>query len=102
MSGSTTFTLLRPHDGGDTRWQADAECRRDEHPSELWFPIGTAGRAMEQAAEAKAVCRRCPAMDACREWALNVLEFGVAGGLDENERRAERRRRAAARKAVTA
>ena len=40
-------------------WRGHAACR-DEYP-ELFFPVGTSGPALLQIAEAKTVCRRCPA-----------------------------------------
>jgi WhiB family redox-sensing transcriptional regulator len=43
--------------------------------------------------EAKAVCARCPVLQACREAALERPEpNGVWGGLDKDERKAFRRR----------
>jgi WhiB family redox-sensing transcriptional regulator len=39
--------------------------------------------------EAKQVCARCPVRDECRDYALAAgEEFGVWGGLNEDERRA--------------
>jgi WhiB family redox-sensing transcriptional regulator len=74
-------------------WRLNAACR-DEDP-ELFFPIGTSGPALLQVKEAKAICGRCPVIDQCLEWALeNNQDSGVWGGLDENERRRMRRRRA--------
>lgn len=83
-------------------WRDQASCL-DEDP-ELFFPIGSTGPALEQIEEAKAVCRRCPVAAQCLSWALDTGEaFGVWGGLSEDERRAELRRRARARqKAVRA
>ncbi|HTR71943.1 MAG TPA: WhiB family transcriptional regulator [Mycobacteriales bacterium] len=73
-------------------WRHHAACR-DEDP-ELFFPIGTTGPAQRQVAEAKVVCRRCEAIDACLMWALdNDQDAGVWGGLDEDERRVVKRRR---------
>lgn len=100
----TTFRLLTD-DPGDTSWMRDAECNRI-HPdtgkplydSELWFPAGTTGPAAVQAETAKGVCRRCPVREACAEWALAVQEYGVAGGMDEEDRRSERRARARERR----
>lgn len=99
---STTIRLLTEPTERSTGWQAKAECRRPEYPEDLWFPTGTAGPALEQAAQAKAVCLSCPVLATCRSWALDVLEYGVAGGLDEEERRAVRRARAASRAEVSA
>jgi len=64
---------------------------RDEDP-ELFHPVGTSGPALIQIEQAKAVCRRCPVTDQCLEWALGHMEYGVAGGLSEEERRAVKRR----------
>lgn len=58
---------------------------------ELWHPEkGGSTR------DAKRVCRRCPLMAACREWALDhpqEARHGVWGGLSERERRELRRQR---------
>jgi WhiB family redox-sensing transcriptional regulator len=71
-------------------WRNDAACR-DEDP-ELFFPVGTSGPALSQIAQAKAVCRRCPAMTECLSWALESgQDAGVWGGADEDERRAMKR-----------
>ena len=67
-------------------WRHRAACR-DEDP-ELFFPIGNTGPALVQIEEARAVCRRCPVIEPCREFALQTREpFGVWGGLAEAERR---------------
>ena len=72
-------------------WRHAALCR-DEDP-ELFFPIGTTGPAASQVAEAKVVCRRCPVLEPCLEWALDTAqEAGVWGGTSEDERRVLRRR----------
>ncbi|MGW8985146.1 WhiB family transcriptional regulator [Streptomyces parvus] len=77
----------------NTNWRTNAACL-DEDP-DLFFPIGTTGPAISQAAEAKAVCRTCPVMDACLNWALESgQDHGVWGGTDENERRRIHRRAA--------
>ena len=58
---------------------------------ELFFgPPGIEPRGDRQRreAEAKAICRGCPALIACREHALRHGEvYGVWGGLGEQERR---------------
>jgi len=79
-------------------WRNSAACL-DEDP-ELFFPIGNTGPALHQIEEAKAVCRRCPALETCLTWALESgQEAGVWGGLSEDERRALKRRTARARRA---
>ncbi len=76
----------------NTNWRVDALCR--EKDPELFFPVGASGPALVQVAEAKAVCRTCPVMDACLDWALDNDEQGVWGGTDEEDRRRIQRRTA--------
>ncbi|MFF9687893.1 WhiB family transcriptional regulator [Streptomyces sp. NPDC014623] len=74
-------------------WRTHAACREED--PDLFFPIGSTGPALVQAEEAKAVCGACPVREQCLDWALeNSQDAGVWGGLDENERRALKRRRA--------
>ena len=74
-------------------WRHKAACR-DEDP-ELFFPIGNNGPALLQTEEAKALCRLCPVLEQCRQWALDSgQDAGVWGGLSEDERRAMKRRAA--------
>ncbi|TLS45815.1 WhiB family transcriptional regulator [Streptomyces montanus] len=78
-------------DGVD--WRHNAVCREED--PELFFPIGNTGPALLQIEEAKSVCRRCPVMEHCLQWALESGEdSGVWGGLSEDERRAMKRRAA--------
>ncbi|WP_326621956.1 WhiB family transcriptional regulator (plasmid) [Streptomyces anulatus] len=82
----------------NTNWRTAAVCR-DEDP-DLFFPIGTTGPAVVQAEEAKAVCRRCPVMERCLQWALESgQDHGVWGGTDEEDRRRIQRRTARRRQA---
>ncbi|MBP2318627.1 WhiB family redox-sensing transcriptional regulator [Nesterenkonia lacusekhoensis] len=79
-------------------WRSRAECL-DKDP-ELFFPVGNTGPALLQIEEAKSVCRRCPVMDTCLQWALETgQDSGVWGGMSEDERRALKRRAARARRA---
>lgn len=74
-------------------WRHYAVCREED--PELLFPIGTTGPALIQIEEAKSVCRRCPVMEQCGQWALESgQDFGVWGGLSEDERRRKKRRTA--------
>lgn len=76
-------------------WRHRAVCR-DEDP-ELFFPVGDTGPALQQIAEAKAVCRRCPVQTECLAWAVDSgQDAGVWGGMSEDERRALKRRNAPA------
>jgi len=48
-------------------------------------------------ATAKAICARCPVRDSCLAYALDTRqEFGIWGGLNEDERRAILRRQRSA------
>ena len=68
-------------------WRAKAACR-DKDP-ELFFPVGNTG----------AVCRTCKVIDACLKCALDTnQDYGVWGGLSEDERRALKRRAMRARR----
>jgi hypothetical protein len=57
---------------------------------EVWFPED--GRNYKyrtpEAVYAKQLCKRCPAIQECREYALRYTElYGIWGGLDPTERR---------------
>src|SRR3954453_12278142 len=68
-------------------WQLHG-ARRGENTSLFFHPDGERGpaRARRQAA-AKAVCGRCPVIEACLKHALSVREpYGVWGGMSEEER----------------
>lgn len=68
-------------------WRDDAACLTED--PDLFFPSGTTGDAvLVQNAKAKRVCAHCPVVDDCREWSLRTMQqYGVWGGLDENQRR---------------
>ncbi|MBO1335544.1 WhiB family transcriptional regulator [Streptomyces sp. VRA16 Mangrove soil] len=78
-------------------WLDGAACVHED--PELFFPVGTTGPAVQDVEAAKQVCRRCPVVAECLEWAVTTGQTsGVWGGTSERERtgllRAERRRRA--------
>jgi WhiB family transcriptional regulator, redox-sensing transcriptional regulator len=71
----------------------------------LFFPPGDDerhGDKVSREAQAKAICRGCPVWEGCLELALlspDSKQFGIWGGMSENERiQLKRRRRRAARK----
>lgn len=75
-------------------WRDFGLCRSKHEDAEDWFPVGSGAEAIAAGNHAKAVCCRCPVMDACARWALEKREpAGIWGGLDEKERRAILRRR---------
>ncbi|MFD3654603.1 WhiB family transcriptional regulator [Streptomyces sp. NPDC058620] len=73
-------------------WRASAACQNAD--PDLFFPVGTGAPALIQAEEAKEVCRGCPVREACLRWAMDDSRqlTGVWGGLNEDERRALKRR----------
>jgi WhiB family redox-sensing transcriptional regulator len=75
-------------------WRHRARCR-DIDP-ELFFPVGITGPAGDQIGKAKAVCALCPVQGECLTWAMGAgsqAQYGIWGGLTEEERRIWRRRR---------
>ncbi len=71
-------------------WRNRAACA--DRDTNLWFPIGTTGPALEQLAEAKAVCAACAVREECLVFAVTTnQEYGIWGGLTEDERRDVRR-----------
>lgn len=67
-------------------WDRRAACR--EADPGLFFPEGTAEEVRDRTAAAKEICRVCSVSGACQIEALERREqYGVWGGLDEEERR---------------
>ena len=70
-------------------WQADGMCRGSH--GYLFFPPPAFERKDERSRReerAKAICRACPVLEACAEYAVSTGElFGIWGGMTENERR---------------
>lgn len=86
-----SYTGSVPDTTRATDWRALAVCREED--PELFFPKGTEGPWALAIEEAKAACRRCPAVDACLRFAFEMnIDQGIYGGLTEGERRALRRR----------
>jgi WhiB family redox-sensing transcriptional regulator len=77
-------------------WWTRAACASAD--PELFFPISYSGPALQQVAQAKAICARCPIQRECLHYALDAGSIqGVWGGMTEEERgrlaRRERRAR---------
>jgi WhiB family redox-sensing transcriptional regulator len=75
-------------------WQGDAACRGED----LVLFFGPDGERQPERAvrerKAKAICSGCPVRNACLNYALDRPEkYGTWGGLNEDERASERRRR---------
>ncbi|MES5383886.1 WhiB family transcriptional regulator [Mycolicibacterium conceptionense] len=63
-------------------WQADAACATAD--PEAWFPE----KGANVSPAAKRICRTCPVIDECLEYALKHRErAGIWGGKSERERR---------------
>ncbi|MFK0124933.1 WhiB family transcriptional regulator [Streptomyces nigra] len=78
-AGAVPDTLTRPTD-----WLATAPCKTDP---DVMFDTSTAG-----VEKAKSICRTCPVIDRCLQWALDTgEEHGVWGGLSEQDRRTLKR-----------
>lgn len=82
-------------------WQDDAACSGED----LVLFFGPDGERQPQKdireRKAKAICAQCPTRAACLTYALAMPEkYGTWGGLNEDERASERRRRM--RRAATA
>jgi WhiB family redox-sensing transcriptional regulator len=57
-------------------WEAEAACRRDGVPTELFF-----SEDLSEIAAAKRICAECPVMSPCLEQAIHNQEpWGVWGG----------------------
>src|SRR5690625_6957544 len=76
-------------------WQQHAVCRNE--PLELFFgPDRHEGESQrkERESRAKMFCSGCPVRTECLDYSITQPEkYGTWGGLNENERAAERRRR---------
>nr|WP_280268409.1 WhiB family transcriptional regulator [Nocardia wallacei] len=75
-------------------WQLQGSCRGVD--SAVFFhPDGERGRARaDRERNAKRICRDCPVLAACREYALSAAEpYGIWGGMSEEERRRHARTR---------
>lgn len=78
----------------DWTWQDEAACR-SENTTLFFGPDGERAEEREaREAKAKKICAQCPAQAACLDYAIeNSERDGTWGGLNEDERASERRRR---------
>ena len=66
-------------------WRLGAACQSAD--PDLFFPISSSGRSLEQATAAKAVCSRCQVRAECLAFAVRTRQIhGVWGGLAPEER----------------
>lgn len=78
----------------DWTWHDDAAC----HGEDLYLFFGLDGERQPakdvRERKAKAICSQCPVRNPCLDYALARPEkYGLYGGLNEDERASERRRR---------
>jgi WhiB family redox-sensing transcriptional regulator len=74
------------------RWRAVGSCRDSD--ANLFYPVGRGRDALEQAEEAKAICRGCPSREPCLAFALaSRQELGIWGATAPEDRRQLRGRR---------
>lgn len=70
-------------------WQERAACKGPH--AAVFFPPSQPERRddrEEREERAKAICRGCPVMRSCLEYAIAIREpHGIWGGLNENERK---------------
>ncbi len=73
----------------DDAWQGRAACRGPQ--AVVFFPPSTFERKeqkLDREAKAKSICRECPVVEACLEFAVRIKEpHGIWGGRNEVERR---------------
>jgi len=74
-----------------TYFDTDASLCRG-YPTEWWFPDndGTSKRNAKQAIE---ICKQCPSLYPCLQYALRNETHGIWGGMRETERELYRRER---------
>lgn len=68
-----------------SRWDNDAPCKGKW---ELFFPeVDSEGNEIGPTDEARAICAGCPLVSRCLDEAITArTEYGIAGGLDAQER----------------
>lgn len=81
------MSLTDKHDD----WRSLSACARAQ--SDLFFPLSSASVCAPQITAAKAICARCQVRRQCLDFALRTRQqYGIWGGLTEDERSRELRR----------
>ncbi len=77
----TALNTAPPDPDSESVWMSDGNCRL--HPPATFFPSDGVG-----VDKARKICRDCPVMARCLEYALEErIDHGVWGGCSERERR---------------
>ncbi len=72
---------------GPLTWTTQAAC--NGQTSLFFAPAGERPETrVLREGRARAICRACPALDPCRDWAREHREYGFWGGESEEERAA--------------
>ncbi|HVL06324.1 MAG TPA: WhiB family transcriptional regulator [Acidimicrobiales bacterium] len=80
-----------PVAGNEHSWRDEARCLGSD--PDLFFPLGSKGKPLEQAEVAKGLCLGCQVRGLCLQYALETNQVtGVWGGTTEDERRSLRRK----------
>lgn len=82
LNGRPSALATAPPDpDSESAWMSDGNCRL--HPPATFFPSDGVG-----VDKARKICRDCPVMARCLEYALDErIDHGVWGGCSERERR---------------
>jgi WhiB family redox-sensing transcriptional regulator len=75
----------------ELRFDASKGLCRGE-PTDWWFPVVTDKETIANARAAIQICKQCPIIKQCLNYALRNEGFGIWGGMTEREREVERRR----------
>ena len=66
-------------------WQLRGKCK--DEPLEVFYPEARGRTLRSREERAKRICRECPVLDACRDYALRAPEaYGIWGALTPRER----------------
>lgn len=85
----TTVRMPKSYLGLPDFGSAALACREPDVDPELFFPLPA-----DPGFEAMAVCRSCPVVVPCGDWATwNKFDEGIWGGLTPEQRKARRRMR---------
>lgn len=80
-------------------WRPFAACQSTE--PDLFFPVSSTGKSLEQVSKAKAICASCLVRRQCLAFALRTRQrYGIWGGLGEDERAVAARKQRADRDAI--
>lgn len=94
VSVNAPYTKLPAPKESNYAWQYEGACN-NYNPETFYLPFNArADEKRQLIKEAKAICKTCPVIKECLDFALNTEErFGVWGGLSAEERQTLLRKR---------